>query len=281
MFPTIMLPRSRIRFPGPTVAQWRTVQGSDGVSPSQGATRRRSGQTAGMSRPVIGLSTYVEPARWGAWEVPAALLHEWYVDAVREAGGRAVLLPPDSTDADVLDRLDGLILIGGADVGPGNYGAEPHPTADEPRVERDAAELLLCRAAHARDLPLLGICRGMQVMAIAHGGSLIQDLPDAGFGLVHRERPGTFTQHTVTLTAGSRAAAIYGATRIDTNSSHHQGVADPGALTPTGWTDDGLIEVLEAPEARFAIGVQWHPEHPDRRIAEMPLFRALIAAASA
>ena len=234
-----------------------------------------------MPRPVIGLSTYVEPARWGSWEVPAALLHEWYVDAVREAGGRAVLLPPDSTDADVLDRLDGLILIGGADVGPANYGAEPHPTVDAPRVERDASELLLCRAARERDLPLLGICRGMQVMAIAHGGSLIQDLPDAGFGLVHRERPGTFTEHAVTLADGSRIADIYGATRIDTNSSHHQGIADPGSLTATGWTDDGLIEVLEAPEARFALGVQWHPEHPGRRNSEMPLFGALIAAASA
>jgi putative glutamine amidotransferase len=98
-----------------------------------------------MGRPVIGLSTYVEPARWGAWEVPAALLHEWYVDAVRDAGGRPVLLPPDSNDDDVLDRIDGLILIGGADVGPANYGAEPHPTVDAPRVERDASELLLCR----------------------------------------------------------------------------------------------------------------------------------------
>ena len=232
-----------------------------------------------MTRPVIGLSTYVEPARWGAWEVPAALLHEWYVDAVREGGGRAVLLPPDSTDADVLDRLDGLILIGGADVGPANYGAEPHPTVDAPRVERDAGELLLCRAAMERDMPLLGICRGMQVMAVAHGGSLIQDLPDAGFGLVHRERPGTFTEHPVTLAEGSRIAGIYGAEQIQTNSSHHQGVADPGTLSATGWTDDGLVEVLEAPEARFAVGVQWHPEHPDRRIAEMPLFRAFIDAA--
>lgn len=233
-----------------------------------------------MGRPVIGLSTYVEPARWGAWEVPAALLHTWYVDAVREAGGRAVLLPPDSGDADVLDRLDGFILIGGADVGPANYGAEPHPTVDTPRVERDASELLLCRGARERDLPMLGICRGMQVMAVAHGGSLLQDLPDAGFGLVHREVPGNFTQHPVTLAEGSRIAAIYGAQRIDTNSSHHQGVADPGTLTPTGWADDGLIEVLEAPDAKFALGVQWHPEHPDRRTAELPLFQALVAAAA-
>ena len=166
-------------------------------------------------------------------------------------------------------------------MGSAHYGVEPHPTADAPRIERDAAELLLCRGARARNLPLLGICRGMQVMAVAYGGALIQDLPDAGFGLVHRERPGTFTEHPVTLAEGSLIAAIYGATRIDTNSSHHQGIADPGTLTPTGWTDDGLIEVLEAPEARFAIGVQWHPEHPGRRTAESPLFRALIAAASA
>jgi putative glutamine amidotransferase len=233
-----------------------------------------------MGRPVIGLSTYVEPARWGAWEVPAALLHEWYVDAVREAGGRAVLLPPDSTDDDVLDRIDGLILIGGADLGPENYGAEPHPTVDTPRVERDASELLLCRGARSRDLPLLGICRGMQVMAVAHGGSLIQDLPDAGYGLVHREMPGTFTEHDVRFAPGSRIADIYGASTLSTNSSHHQGIADPGSLVPTGWTGDGLVEVLEAPESRFTVGVQWHPEHPDRRILEFPLFRALIAAAS-
>jgi len=238
------------------------------------------GQTGGVSRPVIALSTYVEPARWGAWEVPAALLHEWYVDAVREAGGRAVLLPPDPADADVLDRVDGLILIGGADVGPAHYGAEPHPTVDEPRVERDAGELLLCRGARERDLPLLGICRGMQVMAVSHGGSLIQDLPDAGYVLVHRERPGQFTEHPVRLTEGSRIAAIYGTTSLVTNSSHHQGVHDPGTLTPTGWTDDGLIEVLEAPDSRFALGVQWHPEHPDRRSAEVPLFRALVEAAT-
>ena len=233
-----------------------------------------------MGRPVIGLSTYVEPARWGAWEVPAALLHEWYVDAVRDAGGRPVLLPPDSNDDDVLDRIDGLILIGGADVGPANYGAEPHPTVDAPRVERDASELLLCRGARARDLPLLGICRGMQVMAIAHGGSLIQDLPDAGYGLVHREVTGSFTEHAVRFAPGSRIADIYGVPTLSTNSSHHQGIADPGSLVPTGWTRDGLVEVLEAPESRFAVGVQWHPEHPDRRNLELPLFRALIAAAS-
>ena len=233
-----------------------------------------------MGRPVIGLSTYVEPARWGAWEVPAALLHEWYVDAVRDAGGRPVLLPPDSNDDDVLDRIDGLILIGGADVGPANYGAEPHPTVDAPRVERDASELLLCRGARARDLPLLGICRGMQVMAIAHGGSLIQDLPDAGYGLVHREVPGSFTEHAVRFAPGSRIADIDGVPTLSSNSSHHQGIADPGSLVPTGWTRDGLVEVLEAPESRFAVGVQWHPEHPDRRNLELPLFRALIAAAS-
>ena len=237
-------------------------------------------KTAAVSRPVVGVSTYVEPARWGAWEVPAALLHEWYIDAVREAGGRAVLLPPDIEDADVLDRVDGLILIGGADIGPANYGAEPHPTTDEPRVQRDASEILLCRGARERDLPLLGICRGLQVMAVAHGGGLIQDLPDAGYGLAHRERLGTFTEHDVDFAEGSRIATIYGATTLRTNSSHHQGIADPGSLVPTGWSRDGLIEVCEVPDARFAVGVQWHPEHPDRRAAELPLFRALMDAAT-
>ena len=237
-------------------------------------------QTALMARPIIALSTYVEPARWGAWEVPAALIHEWYVDAVTQAGGRAVLIPPDVEDDDVLDRVDGLILIGGADVGPANYGAEPHPTVDVPRVQRDASEILLCRGARTRDLPLLGICRGLQVMAIAHGGSLIQDLPDAGYGLTHRVQPGTFTEHEVTFADGSRIADIYGATTLRTNSSHHQGVADPGTLTPTGWSHDGLIEVCEVPDARFAIGVQWHPEHPDRRAIELTLFRALMDAAT-
>lgn len=240
--------------------------------------RSRLRHTGPVARPVIGLTTYVEPARWGAWETPAALLHEWYLDAVREAGGRAVLLPPDVEDADVLDRLDGLILIGGADIGPSRYGAEPHPTVDVPRVSRDTSELLLCQGARDRDLPLLGICRGLQVMAVAHGGDLIQDLPDAGYGLVHRERPGTFTEHRVSFAEGSRIADIYGAQELLTNSSHHQGVADPGTLTPTGWSADGLIEVCEIPQARFALGVQWHPEHPDRRAAELPLFRALVDA---
>jgi len=247
-----------------------------GSAPSSGSMVK----TAVMARPVIGVSTYVEPARWGAWEVPAALLHEWYVDAVREAGGRAVLLPPDIDDADVLDRVDGLILIGGADIGPATYGAEPHPTTDQPRLQRDASEILLCRGARDRDLPLLGICRGLQVMAVAHGGTLIQDLPDAGYGLAHREQPGTFTQHDVAFADGSRIAAIYGTTTLGTNSSHHQGIADPGSLVPTGWSRDGLVEVCEAPDARFAIGVQWHPEHPDRRATELPLFRALMDAAA-
>ena len=185
-----------------------------------------------MGRPVIGLSTYVEPARWGAWEVPAALLHEWYVHAVREAGGRAVLLPPDSTDDDVLDRIDGLILIGGADVGPANYGAEPHSTVDAPRVERDASELLLCQGARSRDLPLLGICRGMQVMAIAYGGLLIQDLPDAGYGLIHREMPGTFTEHDVRFAPGSRIAEIYWAPTLSRPGSWPAAGSNPGVARP-------------------------------------------------
>jgi len=230
------------------------------------------------ARPVIGLTTYVESARWGSWEVEAALLHCWYLDAVRAAGGLAVLLPPEPDCADALDRVDALVLIGGADIGPDRYGAEPHATTDVPRVERDASEIALCRRAIDRRMPLLGICRGLQIMAVATGGSLIQDLPDAGLGLVHREFPGAFTEHEVRLEPGSLVSRIYGADSLRVNSSHHQGVLDPGGLAPTGWALDGLIEAAEVPGLPFGLGVQWHPEHPDRRTAESPLFTALVAA---
>lgn len=231
-------------------------------------------------RPVIGVTTYVEPASWGAWQVPAALLHTWYVDAIRDAGARVVLLPPDTDGDGALDRVDALVVIGGADVDAARYGEQPHATADSPRSERDASEILLYQGALERDMPVLGICRGLQVMAVASGGRLIQDLPDAGYGVAHREKPGTFTEHKVHLEPGSLASRIYGADVITTNSSHHQGIADPGTLVPTGWAPDGLIEVCEVPSARFAIGVQWHPEHPDRRSLEAPLFRALADAAA-
>ncbi|MBU6244221.1 MAG: gamma-glutamyl-gamma-aminobutyrate hydrolase family protein [Actinomycetales bacterium] len=233
-----------------------------------------------MSRPVIGLTCYLEPARWGAWELPAALLPHWYVDAIQAAGGRVVLVPPDEDgDVDVLDRLDALVIVGGADVDARHYRQSSHETADEPRVARDSSELQLYRGARERDLPVLGICRGLQIMAVAHGGSLHQHLPDVS-ELVHRVVPGAFVEHEARFEPGSLIATVMGTTDTIVNSSHHQAVADPGSLQVTGTAADGTIEACEDDDRAFVLGVQWHPEHPDRRTADAGIFGALIDAAT-
>lgn len=227
--------------------------------------------------PVIGLSCYLEPAQWGAWSMPAALIPEWYLDLLRTAGAEVVLLPP-GCGADAVDRLDGLVLAGGADVDARLYGTPAHDTADVPRESRDSSELALYRRARERGLPVLGVCRGLQVMAVAHGGSLHQHLPDLG-GTVHRERPGAFVDHAATFAPGSVLAGLYGTDPVVVNSSHHQAVSDAGDLQVAGWADDGTIEACEDPSADFCVGVQWHPEAPDRRTADLPLARALVVAA--
>ncbi|OKI89453.1 gamma-glutamyl-gamma-aminobutyrate hydrolase family protein [Micromonospora sp. CB01531] len=213
-----------------------------------------------MSRPIIGITAYVEPAGWAVWrDVPAALVPQAYVRAVTAAGGRAVVLPPDDADADVLRVLDGLLLAGGADVGPERYGQPPDPRT-ESRPDRDAGELGLLTAALAADVPVLGVCRGMQLLAIAHGGALHQHLPDVVGHDGHRPAPGVYGVHPVRFAPGSLAAAVMGG--VDrVNSYHHQGVADPGSLTATGWADDGVVEAVEDPGRRFLLGVQWHPEN--------------------
>lgn len=232
-----------------------------------------------MSRPVIGLTCYLEPAKWGAWDIEAALLPHWYVDLFQEAGARVVILPPDThEDVDVLDRLDGLVIVGGADVNPASYGEEAHETSDRPRESRDSSEASLYRGARDRNMPVLGICRGLQVMAVAHGGSLHQNLPDVS-ALVHRERPGEFVDHPATFTDGSIIATSLGATSAVVNSSHHQAVRNPGDLTVTGLAADGTIEVCEDLSAPFCVGVQWHPEHPDRRVADRGLIERFLEAA--
>jgi putative glutamine amidotransferase len=230
-----------------------------------------------MSRALIGLTTYAEQARFGLLDTFCAVLPMAYVRCVHEAGGRAVLIAPDDPGTDVLEHLDGLVVTGGADVGPERYGAEPHE-ATRSRPDRDAAELPLLRAALDADLPVLGICRGMQLMAVAAGGRLHQHLPDTLGDTRHR--PGTtprMGEHAVRLAPGSRAHAILGGS-LAVNSFHHQGVADPGKLVAVGWCpDDELIEAVEDPDRRFALGVQWHVEETaDRR-----LFQALVAAAQA
>lgn len=234
------------------------------------------GRMAHMGRPIIALTSYLEPARWGAWDTPAALLHAQYPAMVAAVGGRAVLLPPDDDpDVTVLDRVDALVLTGGADVDPGRYGATPDATTDPPRTERDASEIALYLGARERGLPVLGICRGLQIMAVASGGSLHQNVPDLPGAGVHRRAPGTFVDHGARLAEGSLVARILGVTAMTVNSSHHQCVADPGSLTVTGWADDGTVEACEDTSAGFVLGVQWHPEYTDNP----RLLAALVAAA--
>jgi putative glutamine amidotransferase len=226
-------------------------------------------------RPIIGITTYVEPASWGVWhDLDTTLLPHAYTEAVTRAGGRAVLLPPDDVDADVLQVLDGLVLAGGADVSPSLYGAEPAPLTDT-RPHRDAGEMLLARAALAADLPVLGVCRGMQLLTVAAGGTLHQHLPDVLGHEKHRPAPGVYGSQDARFEPGSRIAALMG-DDVGINCYHHQGVADPGSLTVTGRAGDGLPEAVEDPARRFVLGVQWHPEvGRDAR-----LFGALVNAAT-
>ncbi len=237
------------------------------------------------SLPVIGLCTAVERARWSVWDQEAVLLPRNYVIAVQEAGGLALLLPPDpsaeeSPDA-WLDLIDALVLAGGADVDPAAYGAQrdPHTTGTVP--ERDAFEAALALRAMARDMPLLGICRGMQVMNVARGGTLIQHLPADKGHEDHRRAIGTFegADHDVRIAADSLAARVTGDSVHPTKSHHHQGVDAIGeGLEVTGWaTVDELPEAIEDPTRRFALGVQWHPEAD----ATSPMIGALVDEARA
>jgi putative glutamine amidotransferase len=221
---------------------------------------------------LIGLCTTLERAQFGAWDRDAMLLPRSYVDAVQRAGGIALMLPPDPRlieDPDrVLDLIDGLILAGGRDVDPATYGAHPIEETDAPRTERDVFEIALARRALERDLPLLGICRGMQVMNVARGGTLVQHLPHHLGHDDHRRSVGTFdgNDHPVRLAAGSLAARAAGEVHHGTLSHHHQGVERLGdGLEVTGWADeDDMIEAFEDPRLRFALGVQWHPEADER-----------------
>jgi putative glutamine amidotransferase len=221
-----------------------------------------------MSRPVIGICTVLERARWSVWDLEAFLLPRSYVRAVQAAGGLVLMIPPDETvlgDPDeVLDLVDGLLLAGGSDVDPSAYGAEPHPETHGTVPERDAFELALVCRAMERDIPFLGICRGMQVMNVARGGTLLQHLPESHGHHEHRRAMGTFddADHDVRLAEGSLAHRVAGELIHATKSHHHQGVDRLGeGLEATGWAVmDDLPEALELAGRRFALGVQWHPE---------------------
>lgn len=229
------------------------------------------------ARPVIGLSCYAVPARWGVWDVEAVLLPRAYVDAVAAAGGLPVLVPPlPGRIGGVLDRLDGLLLSGGPDVDPARYGRRPGPHTQPPSSERDAAELDLLSGAVERELPVLAVCRGMQVLNVARGGTLHQHLP----GHDGSPGPGRYGRHTIRVADGTRLAAALGRTRLDdVPAYHHQGIESLGAgLVETAWAaDDGLVEAVEDPALPFCVGVQWHPEVG----TDPSLFRALVAAATA
>jgi putative glutamine amidotransferase len=231
----------------------------------------------------IGISTAVEKVRWDPWEDVATLLPRSYAEGVQRAGGLALLLPPDPAAAEdpdaLLDRIGGLILSGGSDVDPGLYGATAHSATGRTWPERDRFEIALARRAVERELPVLGICRGMHLLNVALGGTLIQHLPDALGHPQHRHTPGSFGDHEVRLEPGSLAARAAGETRLTVKSHHHQGVDElGGGLVPSGWShEDDLVEAVELRDHPFALGVLWHPEE-DSGSRVVP---SLVAAAGA
>jgi anthranilate synthase component 2/putative glutamine amidotransferase len=224
-------------------------------------------------RPVVGITSYAQEARWGVWHVPAALVPLAYVDSIERAGGRAVVIPPaEEGIEETLDALDAIVFSGGADVDPAHYGAEPHPETDAPQVRRDAAEMALLHAALERDMPTLAICRGFQLLNVARGGDLIQHLPEQVGHDVHKQVPGEFAVHPVEVKEGSRLGAIVGSTPHVT-SHHHQALGRVGeGLVESAWAADGTLEGVEDPSRRFVVGVQWHPEAGE----DAALFEALV-----
>jgi putative glutamine amidotransferase len=236
------------------------------------------------SRPNIGVTAATERVSYGVWkEIPAIISPARYVEAVQRAGGRPLLLPPDPEDAEdpggVLDLLDALVVTGGAgDLDPALYGEEMHPETGPVQEERDAYELALVRGALERKMPVLGICRGMQILNVAYGGTIEQHLPDVLGHEVHRHTPGTFADHEVRLVPDSLAASAAGSERTPAKSHHHQGIKEVGeGLQVTGWAvEDDAVEALEDPACSFVLGVLWHPEEDENS----QLIKALVSEVS-
>ena len=224
-------------------------------------------------RPIIGITSYAEDARWGVWQAPAALIPLAYVHAVEAAGGRPLLVPPSVEGVEeTLDALDGLLLSGGADIDPEAYGAEAHPETNGTRPERDRAELVLLEAALARDLPVLAVCRGSQVLNVARGGDLVQHLPEIVGHQGHKETPGVFADHGVEILPDTKLSEVIGS-HAPVKSHHHQGYGRLGdGLREAARAEDGTVEAIEDPSRRFALGVLWHPEEGE----DAALFRALV-----
>ena len=236
-----------------------------------------------MNGCAVGITAAIEQARWAAWDEEVTFAPRYYARAVQAAGGLALLLPPDDVAEAAperwLDRIDALLLSGGNDIDPAVYGQPPGPETQGIRPERDRFEIALARAAIERRMPLLGICRGMELLNVARGGGLIQHIPDAYGDGSHPHTPGTFSDHEIRLESGSLAARAAGSELIHVHSAHHQGVAELGAgLKASGWFgDQGIIEAIELDQAEhpFALGVLWHPEVE----VNSPIINSLVEAA--
>jgi putative glutamine amidotransferase len=228
---------------------------------------------------VIGITAYAEPSvRWGAWDVPAAVIPLAYVRQVEAAGGRPLLVPPSEDGInETLDVLDGILFSGGADIDPAEYGQDAHSETIGTRPERDRGELALLTAALERDMPVLAVCRGSQVLNVARGGDLVQHLPEVVGDEKHKHTPGVFADHEVDVKDGSRLGTLLG-DRAAVKSHHHQGFGTVGeGLVESAWAEDGTLEALEDPSKRFAVGVLWHPEEGE----DAALFAALVEEARA
>lgn len=228
--------------------------------------------------PLIGISCYLEPTRFGVWDTPAAVLPKWYLDGVVAAGGTPVLLPPvEGWEEAHLSQLDGLIIAGGADIDPDRYGAERESATGPARPDRDESEWALINAAFNTRVPILAVCRGMQLLNVVLGGTLLQHLPDRTGTDDHQPAPGTFGRVPVSVAPGSRLAGIVGE-RVEVRCHHHQAVDKLGdELVPVAWAADGTVEAVELPGEHFAVGVQWHPEADE---LDHRLFEALVGEAT-
>ena len=240
-------------------------------------------QPTSNQRPVIGLTTYRQRAQMGVWDTEAAFLPASYINAVTHSGGSVVLIPPqqdgDESAAEILSRLDGIVVCGGRDVDPARYKEEAAPLTDKPDLARDLLENALYAAALANDVPVLGICRGAQVLNVHLGGTLIQHLPDVTGSTKYQLGNGVFSSTDVDLTPGSKVSELLGNTKTEVQVYHHQAIKDvaPG-LTVTAKTSDGVIEAVEVQDHPFAVAVQWHPE---QTLWEPGIFEGLIKAAKA
>ncbi|MBI2684048.1 MAG: gamma-glutamyl-gamma-aminobutyrate hydrolase family protein [Actinobacteria bacterium] len=231
----------------------------------------------GPPRPIVGITSYATSARWGPWDMPAALVPLSYCDAVVRAGGRPVVVPPVADGAqETIAALDALILAGGNDIDPSAYGEAPDPATTGTQRLRDDAEIALLAEARRVDLPVLGICRGMQLINVGYGGTLEQHLPDRLGSERHRETWGTFSDHAVNVVEGSLLQTLLGRS-VTIKSSHHQAPAriGEGLVLVAAATPDETREAVEDPRQRFLVGVLWHPEEGD----DDTLIAALVAAA--